>query len=523
MAPAAVSIYTLVHNSKPFLPQCIDSVLNQTYRDFEYIVVDNGSTDGSRELLEEYAARDSRIRLVLFEENLGVVIWLKVAQETARGKYIANLDSDDWWEPDYLESLIGFLEKHNLDLAVTGTVNYYETTGDSLVLRQLNTPAILTVEQFAQAYPQLWVFPSTNWANIMRTELFQRARPEEVIAANLSNSGDTVSMLRYMAQCSRIGIDSTALHHYRIRPKQVSQRYHPRRFDSNVYCNEEIQRFLELHHTFDPPKREWLKWVYINATGLTLNLLKESELSADEKIAECARIASHPRTVDALNYLCPERDEWFRTAWEITLKAAADPALSDAGALTATLAALAPKCGPAVTKDTAPLFAREPELLSALYRDDRDRLAEALLDLIAVKRYVKRYDLAGMLRSLAADKPLLRGVEDTRFLRGYRDIYRLVWEGKHLQALEDMTGLLLEKELQGGEETFFQLYLSLAALLEQVPAFLFGKIRLARFYLSRRRAEECRAILAELEDMGAEEHEDLIDIRQRLAALEEGR
>ena len=95
-----VTIYTQVYNTKSFLPQCIDSVLKQTYQDFEYVLVDNGSDDGCQEILERYAAQDCRIRLVRFEANRIGPIWLQIAQESSPGKYIANLDSDDWWEPN---------------------------------------------------------------------------------------------------------------------------------------------------------------------------------------------------------------------------------------------------------------------------------------------------------------------------------------------------------------------------------------------------------------------------------------
>ena len=72
----AVTIYTLVYNTKPFLTRCVESVLNQTFTEFEYILIDNGSTDGCKELLEEYAAHDGRIRLIRFEENRNLPLWL---------------------------------------------------------------------------------------------------------------------------------------------------------------------------------------------------------------------------------------------------------------------------------------------------------------------------------------------------------------------------------------------------------------------------------------------------------------
>ena len=122
----AVTIYTLVYNTKPFLTRCVESVLNQTFTEFEYILIDNGSTDGCKELLEEYAAHDGRIRLIRFEENRNLPLWLPDRMKIEVGNYVATLDSDDWWEPDYLERLVTLAEEGGLDIVCTGTAFHLE-------------------------------------------------------------------------------------------------------------------------------------------------------------------------------------------------------------------------------------------------------------------------------------------------------------------------------------------------------------------------------------------------------------
>lgn len=154
-----------------------------------------------------------------------------------------------------MEALIGFLEKNRLDLAVTGTINYFEETRTSQIMRKLDVPIVLSIQQFTENYPQLWTFPSTMWASIMRTELFRKADFQEVLALKISNGADTASMLKYIAQCERIGIDNTALYNYRIRQKQISRQYNQQRFPSNTYVYEEIKPFLERNGAFDIQKQ----------------------------------------------------------------------------------------------------------------------------------------------------------------------------------------------------------------------------------------------------------------------------
>lgn len=100
-----VSIIIPVYNTEKYLPRCLDSVLAQSYSNFELILVDDGSVDNSGKICDEYAARDSRIR-VLHQDNQGVSIARNNGMAAAQGEYISFIDSDDWVEPDYLMSFI---------------------------------------------------------------------------------------------------------------------------------------------------------------------------------------------------------------------------------------------------------------------------------------------------------------------------------------------------------------------------------------------------------------------------------
>ena len=497
----SISIYTQVYNTKQFLPQCIESVLSQTYQYFEYILIDNGSTDGCKEILEEYARQDSRIRLICFEENRVAPIWMEIAQNSGTGRYLTVLDSDDWWEPNYLESLIDFLEKNNLDLAVTGTANYFQEAQRSQVMRQLDEPVVFNRRQFARQYFKYWTFPSTVWATVMKADLFQKADFSDIITEKLSNGSDTICMLKYMALCARIGIDNTVLYHYRIRQKLVSRQYNPRRFVSNTYVYEEIKGFLTQNSAFDAAKQKWRNVVYLNLLQMTLSLLGESDLPDGEKLEECSRIVLHPYTAAALADHSAEGNQVLNQVWNILFRAE-DPVCPH---IETIVSALCPKCGRAVTGENLPLFTRELGLAAALRQDDSDHLAAALLDLIEAKRYTKQYDLGEMVCALAQDKPLLTQLKDVGFLRKYRAVYWKIWQGSILEALDDMTGMLLENQVRSSEEAFLQLYLSAAAYLEQVPAFLFGKTQLAGLYQRRNQLEQYQAIVDELKEMGVEE------------------
>lgn len=111
-----VSILTPAYNAEAFLTDSIESVRQQTFTDFELLVVDDGSTDGTAAIAAQYAARDPRVR-VSRQQNLGLPAARNAALARARGRYVALLDSDDMWMPTYLADQIGILERRP-DLAI---------------------------------------------------------------------------------------------------------------------------------------------------------------------------------------------------------------------------------------------------------------------------------------------------------------------------------------------------------------------------------------------------------------------
>lgn len=123
-----VSIIMPVYNGADYLAESIESILNQTFDDFELICVDDGSKDDSLEILKEFANKDSRIR-VYHQENRGGGAARNLALKKSEGKYLYCMDADDIIEPEALEELYGICDEKNLDMVIFQAVNYDEDTG----------------------------------------------------------------------------------------------------------------------------------------------------------------------------------------------------------------------------------------------------------------------------------------------------------------------------------------------------------------------------------------------------------
>ena len=123
-----VSVITPAYNAAEFLPETIDSVLQQTFLDWEMIIIDDCSKDNTFEIATNYATKDSRIKVIKNETNSGVAATRNHGLEIALGDFIAFIDSDDMWLPEKLEKQIRFMEENGYALTYTKYQNYITET-----------------------------------------------------------------------------------------------------------------------------------------------------------------------------------------------------------------------------------------------------------------------------------------------------------------------------------------------------------------------------------------------------------
>lgn len=510
-----ITIYTQVYNTKLCdLQKCVEHVLAQSYKNFEYIILDNGSINSCMDVLRRYAKEDPRISLFHVEPNIPTWRYPEVTAHV-HGEYIAYLDSDDWWDTNYLERLLKFLCENQLDIALTGTITYQEESKTNSVLRKLDQPVILTQAQFAQNYPQYWTFPSTVWASVMRTELLRRCRFKGILDINYAYGIDTLLMLQILYHCKRIGIDNTAMYHYRIHSDSISYQYNPKRFEANLAYCDHIRTFLVNHHTFDTQKKEWLKRVYLNSVTESVRLALGAQNTLHEKLEVCGEIAAHPQTADSLQSDCKERTIFLDMLRQFATVAIQRGDEGDLGGLLPVLRLVCPQCGAHVSVELLKLCQKDAALQSLLLQDNLTSLALALGERIAQGRYVKQFDLPGILASLLPENPLST-IRDAKFYRTYPSLCAEVIKGNNINALDGMTEALMNRQVSYGVESYLQLYLTLAALEQQVPAFLFGKVQLAQFYFEQGNSAACKLVLDELEEMGMGEQEEVVSLKSLL-------
>lgn len=205
-----LSVIVPVYNVAQYLPECIESILAQTFRDFELILVDDGSTDGSGHICDEYKKKDARIRVV-HQENGGVTKARKTGVEDAKGEWICFVDADDTIPTNSLESLVLGVSK-----------------GTDIVIGAMDgrtLPKSITLRDYRAACISGTIFSTALWAKLYKRSLFNDwvfDIPYEI------KVGEDLLMnvrLAFRTECAPVIISSTIIYCYRSNPQSVMHTY----------------------------------------------------------------------------------------------------------------------------------------------------------------------------------------------------------------------------------------------------------------------------------------------------------
>ena len=203
-----ISVIVPVYKVEPYLRECVDSILNQTFSDFELILVDDGSSDNCPKICDEYALKDSRI-VVIHKENGGLSSARNAGIAIAKGKYLSFIDSDDYVESTFLERLVNAQIKYNADLVICSHKVTNSKNGITSKIREYNQ-IVLDKYTFWHHKFNMEADNVVAWNKLYKKELFNNVRyPEGKIRE------DEFVIHRITDRCNRIVYLPSALYIYR--------------------------------------------------------------------------------------------------------------------------------------------------------------------------------------------------------------------------------------------------------------------------------------------------------------------
>lgn len=217
-----VSIIVPIYNVEKYLPECIDSIINQTLENIEIILIDDGSPDNSGKIIDKYAKGDSRIRTV-HRENKGYTASVNEGIELAKGKYIGIIESDDWIEPDMYEKLYNDASKYKTDITKGLFYFYNPTLPQNEQNKVYKNPSGIDLRYAPDGpfepknWPQIMGFHASIWSSIYEAKFIKKIKLHNTAGASYQ---DFPFMVDVLTRAQKISVVKKPFVHWRNEPKQ---------------------------------------------------------------------------------------------------------------------------------------------------------------------------------------------------------------------------------------------------------------------------------------------------------------
>jgi len=238
-----VSACVPVFNTASLLGRCLDSLVSQSIKDLEIIVVDDGSTDSSPEVIQTYAARDPRI-VTVRQANAGLGATRNAGLRAATGDYVAFLDSDDWVEPDCYEVLHAQAEATGADLIICDYAIHRATSGDEKPCVYRHPPEVRKKDDYVRALLERRV-PGFSWNKLYRRSTLMDGGLLFPLRGEFENLEDQYYSLRAAYMARNLAFIDRPLINYWIHPGSIVQRYQPTLVRDMIELYTRNRTFLE--------------------------------------------------------------------------------------------------------------------------------------------------------------------------------------------------------------------------------------------------------------------------------------
>lgn len=250
-----LSIIIPVYNVEQYLSACVESVIHQTEKDYEIILVDDGSTDTSGRLCDSFAEQDHRIR-VLHKPNGGLISAWKAGVKIATGEYVGFVDSDDWVEPDMFSALLETIERDKSDMVTCGLVKDYSDGRKQAVYNSIPSGVYDRERIITEIYPVLLRGNRYSRGILINrvTKLFRREMLADILpelSDDVSIGEDLLTTFRFLLTAQKVSIlQQYTPYHYRINDQSMIKRYSDGKYEKIELLRKEMLSFDSPDYDF---------------------------------------------------------------------------------------------------------------------------------------------------------------------------------------------------------------------------------------------------------------------------------
>lgn len=248
-----LSIIVPVYNVEQYLNRCLSSILNSTFQDFEVIVINDGSTDKTEEVIQEFIDKYKDKIVYISKRNAGVSMARNLGIEKALGKYITFVDSDDYIEPNMFELMIEKLEKDNFDVVICDVRLVYEDNQNTKVISSGYTSDLYHKNKIRETMP---IFYPVMWNKIYKTELVKKIKFTSGVWYE-----DMEYLLKLYPDINSIGVVKEPLYNYLQRKNSITYTYSDKLYDI-INNMERVIDYYKQEGRYEEYKDE-LEYLYV--------------------------------------------------------------------------------------------------------------------------------------------------------------------------------------------------------------------------------------------------------------------
>jgi len=294
-----VVLVTIAFDAERKLARAIESCLNQTFCDFTYVVIDNGSSDKTRAVIQKFAKQDNRIITMFFENNSWFRLF-SVLRSLLTSKnefeYLAILDADDEYTPDFLEEMLAFTAKHNLGVAFCGTDWIDSDSGATIQQRTPPRNMILEGRAFLDRFPDYRPYALRVWGALYSTKVLKNVRIS--IDDVAVSAGDTLFALKCLWNAGRAGFLAKSLHRYHMR--RGGHKWDVYIFERHIVLFEFVKRYMRHFGKLEQSNKNYQHaWLFIQIQYMWTRTVS-CNVALSKKLEIIAGIFSNDITIKLL-------------------------------------------------------------------------------------------------------------------------------------------------------------------------------------------------------------------------------
>lgn len=277
---------TVAYNAEKTIARAMNSVLNQTYKDWIYYVVDNGSTDGTNDIIKRYAKRNSKIKSHHKEKNdiWTIAEFTNIVLKKENADFFCILDADDAYEVDFLEIGIHYMEDIKTDMVILGTEMIDSETERCVAKRvQYETIYLNDKESVDQFFPHIHWYLRQVWGKLWRISTMKKCDFTPIY--EISYGADTAWVMQFLLFASQLVIVNKIGYKYFISPTSDSYKYNDRRVFSDMYLFQHTCEVVKRKCGYISDKnRSFLYEVYYASLNDTINVIRHADINNLQKI-----------------------------------------------------------------------------------------------------------------------------------------------------------------------------------------------------------------------------------------------